>query len=262
MTLDQETGNYDAKVAAVRDKLGGMANWSIKDDNTGGSSTIWNDWFVLTNPHGEDLRFLENQGWLEIEYGPDWDAGSNNWNNQYSWVFPYMSSVFSQTQTCELAISYADSVGFFLYMNQPSNGSIYWGMASINKTWAYDTTSTKESHMAAVYGSSGTPQRNCFTGETTNPDNNLQDRYEIFKAGGMVNPTSVGGYPIVETNIQYSTQFTDSNGDKLPLGTYEVWARDRSGGSTAHYDQIQTGGGSNQYLVLKEHGEDMLMQYI
>lgn len=104
MTFDAAVATtWGGALADLRDKVGGMTNWSIevdkteKYDSTGddnldawrsGTSVEKNGRFVLGMPTGESVEFEyatdQGNGGLRMKYGPDFDAANDTWNQRYS----------------------------------------------------------------------------------------------------------------------------------------------------------------------------------
>ncbi|WBE14023.1 structural protein PB1 [Saline Natrinema sp. J7-1 virus 1] len=107
---------YGEALADLRDKVGGMTNWSIVDDPGGGGTSLGDqgggqsEFFVLQAPNGEQVRIgyagmtpgdqttgdYDNNWGIVVEHGLDWDptggdtSDTDNWNDG-QWIDRYGS---------------------------------------------------------------------------------------------------------------------------------------------------------------------------
>lgn len=295
MTTDTEISTtLGTAYADLRDKVGGMTNWSIKDDSSGGASSLSEgEWFVWTTPTGEDIRFYveedNNHGnagfW--IQYGPDWDATNDTWNDRYS-NDPHNSYHSEGTYSTQATLgpmaggnnltlsdnvlywlAYADAEGFTFYMQREegdgNDGDCAFGFGEVTKTWNYDTASSREADYALLYegdrhqrdGGSGDFSQNieiynrmCASG--TNSNNGY----------GLVNPDSnFSNYPI-KSAVCESSNYTASGGGNTVIGTHDIFLDERSGADTAHRDTVEDGSNNTTHTILKYHEVSMAMKHL
>lgn len=275
MTFDSAVAtDYGTALADLRDKVGGMANWSIKDDSSGGALTLAaGDFFVLTAPSGEDIRFYVDGGngnALKVEYGPSWDATNNAWSDKYpanayqqQGNGPVLLNNTNPTMSDSVTywLEYVDAAGFGFYVERTqgdgNDSDMGIAFAELAKTWDYSTAASRESDYAfywqganydATYGWDPTyaGQRERFNrlGEAGGTGDTHDGR-------GMVNPdANYSNYPYTDSAVA-SNQYKNSADSEAIVGTHDLFIRDESGGDSAHRDTIQDANGNNVYTILK-----------
>lgn len=270
---------YDAAVSTdwisaiqdLRDKVGGMPSWSIKDDSLSGS-----DYFVLTTATGEDIRVRLNKqsNGIGIEYGPDWNTGDSSWDDVYidnvlsgedDAISPHTG--FGEIEDSDAGtywMDYVDDQGFVFYFQREQgdgdDADVALGFAELNKLWDYDTATLRESDYAILTWGyqpelEEVVRRVNYTGEGFGDDT-------IRSGFGLVNPdSSFSNYTYVE-NAVTSGQYTNATDKSAIIGTHRLFIVDESGGDSAHRDTVQDSNGNDIYTILKRNNVSigMLME--
>jgi len=284
MTFDSNISTtWGGALADLRDKVSGMANWTLKKDSSGGATELTDgDWFVLTTPTGEDYRiFLGPAGGtysgVTFEHGPDFDAGTDSWNDRYAndprsqigndgyndemSFAPHNGSGMDPTDTGNYWLEYVDGSGFGFYFERSegdgNDDDVFFGLSQINKTWDYTTADNRESEY--VVGVHGSHYDRDYNNENQRMWTNFMPESSGAQASstqhgfGLTNPdANFGNYPTTDS-VVCSRQYENQDGNQAIIGTHDLWVRDASGGESAHQDTIQDSGGSNLYTILKAH---------
>jgi len=283
MTFDSAIStDFGTFLADLRDKVGGMTNWNIKDDSTGGAASIAaGGWYVLTTPTGEDIRIYHNtngyQG-MQVEYGPDWDATNDGWNDKYpqspenhisgnspNKYIPNSNDHMAETDAVTYWMEYVDGNGFAWYVQREeadgNDADVAGGFSQITELWDYDAAAKRESDYV-WFGS----------GQFVHGGNTFFSR-DYYHAGGeglgsvrspygLVNPdANFSNFPWTD-GIYNSNQYQNASGTAVIIGSTDptVLVRDHSGGDSAHRDTVQDANGNNVYTVLKRNKAKVLMR--
>jgi len=246
----------------LRDKVASMPNWSKVYDSTGGATSGYGGKWAWETPTGEYIEvshFSGSSNAIDFTYGVDYDTTNGGWNDKYDnpsgTVSPSSKKQADESSTVEYWISYADSVGFMVYMVKNDGSSddsdFFTGCAKLAKTWDYDSAAVREGdYVWSLHDSGNNTSRNNITAEGGVAD-------ETYNAKGALNPdTNYNNYPLQETNAVCSNKYTNGNGYSVVIGKHSAWLRDKSGSETAHGDTIQDSGGTNEYIILKARNQN------
>ncbi len=269
MTFDAAVNtDFGTMLADLRDKVSGMTNWSLYEDNTAGGASAYDTSFVFETPTGEYIKVGDNAGALSMEYGSAYDTGTSSWTTQYNnpshkGMMPaeHMSpGNYVETDATKYWLEYVADKGFMLYYTREegdgNDGAVYGGFAKLTKLWDYDAATAEEGDYVSSWA--GYRQGEEYTTEAWNTPangltNNGSDNEHTIHAKGCVNPdANYANYPVAETNVLASTTFENASGREAFIGTHDLWAIDRSGNDSSHLDTI-TIGGVDTYTVLKEY---------
>jgi len=288
MTFDSAVNTtFGEMLADLRDKVAGVTNYSLKDTSAGGgdASVALGEWFVITNPWGEDIRFRfrDTNGYpgLQIEYGPEWDDANDIWSDQYASDFSYFTeniisnsnydAVFMPTENTQVRegdavtywLEYVDS-GFGLYVQREEadgeDGDNLVVMEEVTQLWDYDAAAGRESNMIQIAGG--------YFGDANYVEG--KESYEARMAAsgkrpeqpaeGAVNPDdNFNNYPYHD-GIAHSSRFQNADDYKVPIGKYDLALRERSGGDAAHRDTVQDASGTNVYTIVKRNVVDAALR--
>lgn len=288
MTFDANVSTtWGSAIADIRDKVGGMTNWSIKDDSSGGATSLaQGDYFVLTNAEGEDIRIEvsngnnRGNGGIGAEYGPSWDASGGSWSSRYSndphnkyyngngrystqdTVAPVDPSANTNDVSMSSAgtywLSYADSLGFCFYFQREEgdgqDGDVACGWAEVNQTWDYSTAASTEAEYA-IHWAGCRHERVDYNDRFQSSFN----AWNLMAEGGTENDEGYGNrnpdanfdnYPFKDPWMK-SSQYQNGNNNRPVIGTHDLWLHDRSGSDLNHKDTVTDGGGTTTHTVLK-----------
>lgn len=286
MALDANVSTtWGGALATMRDTVGGMTNWSVKDTSANGGQTPMPDdeWFVLNTDLSEDIRVLtgtgdNTNGGVTFEHGPNWDATNSNWGDRYksdiransnspfdqyenyeNTYAPHSQRSRSMGDTVNLWIAYADSVGFMTYVTRTegdgADNAFVYGISKINKFWGYTTADKRESEYTQIIGSrtyNDGESANIFHSNIMSASNRYPTGNNSYTARGQVNPDgNFDNYPVLEENMVSSAQYRNSDGTDAIIGTHNLWILDRSYDQSAHKDTVQDSGGNDLYEILK-----------
>jgi len=253
--------------ADLRDKVGGMTNWSIAYDSSGGAAEIGqNDVFTLQAPTGEYFRFTfgssEGLPAVAVEVGPDYDAANDSWNDRYSHDHeavvgnngpaPVDRDTGRMSDSVTYHAAYADSVGFAWYLDRQegdgNDNDMAIGAAQINKLWDFSTAAERISNYAML--SLGRGEDNSTYREWgIIPGSSGRTSNDTVRGFGRVNTdANFDNYPVVEETQLAADQYGGS-----VVGEMDLWIDDRSGGSSSHKDTVQDSNGNNIYTLCKAH---------
>ncbi len=272
MTVKQnQTMPYEEVIPWVRDELSSMAGWTVISDSTGGAAT-WSqgDYIAFETGTGEDLKLrkdpnnIYNNGQaLSVEYGPDYDATNDTWNDRYSKdpaqvmnsnqsTVAYSTSEFSQpNDTHRVWLHYDDGLGFYLFVQRDvddgNDGVLEFSMAEINKTWDYTAASARESKYAwRAYGE-------------TYVGNRIDVPYAVAEGGECQNYNPARGrpngdadynnFPLVAENVITSQQYSGTI-----IGTHNLWMEPDAG---TDGDTVQDGSGNVRYHLYQRESSPL-----
>lgn len=281
MTFDGNVATtWGTVFADIRDKIGGMANWSVKKDQSGGAAQLSaGEWFVLTTPTGEDLRigvsdsnvFLhtENDGFA-WEYGPNFDTGSDSWSDQYAndsralqpeSLGPCDYNNLNVGDSVTYWLYYTDAEGFVVYVDRNvgdgRDADFVFGFAKLTKLWDYDTANNREGDYVMLYagrdqGGNSTQHYMNVLGESPDTPSG-----QTIHATGRTNPdANYDNFPLVTQNAVASAQYSGDGDTDTIIGTHDLWTKDVSNNDSAHQDTIQSSGGTDLYTIVKAHYMD------
>jgi len=295
MTFDaQIQADFGTALADLRDKVSGMANWTTKDDTSGGAASLAaGDHVVLTSSTPqEDVKFevtTDVRG-LRIEHGPNWDAANDTWSDRYEYDPAAVTDYYDADATGDYATSftvygkssvdpdfpmamadggsywleYVDGAGFCFYWQREvgdgDDGDLWFGSAKVNRAWDYTTAETREAAWVLGFGDAIHGQRlmHMSASGRTNPDSGEKTYIggtSNYRGHGAVNPDNdFDNYPLTN-NIVSSSQYRTVDGVDVPLGDFDMWLADDSGSATGHKDLIQAADGSDVYTILKRNGQ-------
>lgn len=274
MTFDAAVStDWGTAVAAIRDNVSGMANWSLADTSANGDQTPvpMGEWFVLQTPTGEYIK-LDNPGSggrpaLRAEYGPDWDAANDTWADQYEngtfvndsrYVGIILNSWTGSDNTDAVTywMDYVDGEGFGFYCQREvgdgQDGSFGFSFSKITELWDYDAADQRASDYMATFGG----HRGDDSGSSVDSDNyrTYVDGATLdYGARGVLNADpNFANYPWNDAVIRHK-RIQNADGQAPIIGYVEppMMIHDVSGADTAHRDTVQDSGGANVYTILK-----------
>lgn len=284
MTFDANVvATWGEALAQLRDKLGGMVNWSVKDDSSAGAPQLAEgDWFVVTTALGEDIRVIVNGGAyyggrVQIQHGPNWDAVNNVWADRYAndiftseaddnygakqYYAPRSdSNAIALTDAGTYWLEYVDGAGFaFYFQRQVGDGfdrDFLFGAAELAKTWDYTLAAARESQYSLRLHSTRRDRFNSV--DRVRSWRNFMsampaaESLNTHNGQGMHNPdANYDNYPITD-NVVCSAQYKNGAGNDAIIGTHNLWVNEGSGAETAHKDTVQEAG-VNIYSLMKAH---------
>lgn len=259
--------------ADLRDQISGMANWSIKhDESAGAAAFVGNDYFVCTTPTGEDIKIghekgNENNWGLFCDYGPDWNVTNENWDDQFSdtppdhWsnniLYPVTKDTHCRdTDTVRYWIYTKDSLGFGFYVQREQadgdDGDMALSFSKVTEVWDYDSAVQRESDYLWAYGGSNDGDNN----SREYRDRMGEGGVRVHGAYGMVNPDeNFSNYVWTDAIVEHR-DIQNSSGHYPIIGYVEppILIRDNSGGDIAHRDTVQDSGATDVYTILKRNG--------
>jgi len=273
MTFDSAINtDLQSALADLRDKVGGMTNWTVTNDTAAGAAPGQGDHFVFKTPTGEYIRMLfqsSNEGdnhCINAEYGPDYDTTNDGWTDRYPndpngrglWNNNALYVVDTDanagaTDAVTYWLEYVDGAGFGLYIQREEadgkDSDALIGFNKINKLWDYDAAASRESDYAYAYaGHHGDNNYSAYTCRMAQSASRPHER-----ARGQVNPDdNYDNYPYTE-GIHQSSQYRNTDGRDAIIGTYNMMLYDESGGDAAHRDTVQDSNGNNVYTILKRN---------
>lgn len=263
--------DWGTALADLRDKVGGLTNWAIEKDSSGGATSLAaGDDFVLSNPHGEALRVefssrnqSEGYRWLWLRYGASYDS-ANDAIDHYSRTFntfwrdqgiaPLNADThMNATDAVTYWLEYVDG-GFCMYVQREEgdgdDGDLVFGLADINKLWDYSSAASLESHQIQLMGASNQGDLNVLKTQARMGESGTQP---LAYCQGAVNPdANYNNFPYTE-GIAHSGQYKNAQNDPAIIGDYDLMLRDDSGGDSAHRDTIQDSSGADVYTILKRN---------
>lgn len=295
MTFDADvSATWGGALADLRDNVGGLASWTVKDDSSGGAGALTSgDFIVLTsNTPAEDIKLeCEAQGQVSVEHGPDWNASTDSWDDQFTYDpnstglfygggsgsgqlitgFSSPGQLYPKDRnpdddpllygaTGSYWMEYTDSNGFGMFWQREEadsyDGSTFIGMALINEAWNYTNADNREAQWVLGLASSyQNNQRLIHLSESGRLNQDSEKIPEVssdsYEARGLVNPDTNFNNYPITNNVVASTQYTNIEGNSAIIGDFNTWTGDQSGNETGHRDLIQDSGSNNVYTVLK-----------
>lgn len=281
MTFDAAvSATWGTALAELRDKVSGMANWSLTDDPSGGAAELaTGDSFVLrTSTPSEDIRFeVTAGGGLRIEHGPTYDAAGDAWTDRFSYdpaavedlhnnedytVFPASADgSLGMSDSGTYWLEYVDRGFCFYWQREAGDGDdedCWVGATSVTKAWDYTTAASREAENVLGFGDSRRGEQRLIhmsesgTGET--PNESYRAGNNSYDGRGLVNPDSnLDNYPLTNTIVSSSVYRTSGQEDAV-IGDFDLWFGDISGAETGHKDLIQDGSQTDLYTILKRQG--------
>lgn len=283
MTFDGPISTtWGGALADLRDKVGGMASWSIDDTSANGAATplTSNEWWVWGTATGEDARVgsgLIGQSpdgpELGMERGNTWDAGSSSWSDRFDgdmgnywddqgWdggIAPVQNQNpnISMTDTGQYWLEYVDAAGWGFYFTRNEgdgdDSDVFLGMAELTKLWDYTTATKEESDY--VTGITGNQQQlnnynNTMELKVFMPVQLVGQSGDSVPAQGAPNPDgNLSNFPLLEDNIVASKVYENADNHDAYIGTHTVWF-DPQGGT--HQDTVQDSNSNNLYKILRD----------
>ncbi|WP_049970571.1 hypothetical protein [Haladaptatus cibarius] len=183
--------DYGTMLAGLRDTVGGLTNWTIKDDSSDGAAQLAKgDYFVLTTSDPQEDIYLgveANLGGLVIQHGPSWDAANGQWTDRYQFdpaqtgqnypqyryennqdVHPdehfqllpktkvHSDFPMQMGDSGTYWLSATDEKGFQLYWQREiadgDDGELFVGAGKITRAWDYTAADEREAGWALGYG--------------------------------------------------------------------------------------------------------------
>lgn len=284
MTFDSYiSANWGNALGDLRDKVSGMANWTLQYDGTAGDTVDAGEAFVLGTPAPTEYIFIENvqgEGGLRIQHGDD-AAADGTWNNRYDYDpdavdFGHGENIISNIaprsgiSANNYIPTYPTDDGSYWLEYTPTGFGFYWqreegdgedgecflGLSQVDKTWDYATAQADEAEWVLGMGDScGANFQSIYmslSGQTAQDGTvSRREGNNSYGARGHVNPDNAfDNYPLTN-NIVSSSKFRNVQGEDTVIGSFNTWGADRAGGDTGHRDLIQDDVGTNIYTVLK-----------
>lgn len=286
MTFDAAvSADWGTALAELRDTVGGMTDWAIKDDPTAGATSLsTGDSFVLTSSApAEDLRLeVTGQGGLAIEHGPTWDAAGDSWTDRFAYdpqrvedfhgndpynVFPCADdTALAMDDAGTYWLEYVDRGFAFYWQREVGDGNdedIWLGMCEVTKAWDYTTAASREAQNVLGFGCSNASNQRLIhmseSGTGTSGNESYRAGNNSYDARGLVNPdNNLDNYPLTN-NIVSSSVYRTSSGEDAVIGDFNLWVADISGAETGHKDLIQDGSSTDIYTILKRQGTPSIL---
>ncbi|MBO4248866.1 hypothetical protein IL252_13660 [Halomicrobium sp. IBSBa] len=272
-------------MAALRDKVSGMANWSLEDTSaTGDAESIADgEWFVISTPNGECFRIetLANNydGAIRMEHGPDWDSANSTWADRYAHDVAAETGTddyddpmgyapdnkggknIQEGDSVSYYLDYSDSDGWVFYVDRNvgdgHDEDMAIGMARLAETWDIDAAANRESNYAVLW------HAQCYDRDydDRHPRNwtNFLSAMPGTQSGstqhgrGQVNPDNNYANYTTTDNVVCSGQYKNNAGNDAIIGTHSMWVREESGDDASHEDTIQDDSANNLYKLCKAH---------
>lgn len=291
MTFDtQIQTDFQTALAEIRDKIGGMASWSIELDN-------WqsNGYFVLLNPRNERIVIGSNQveGGSDItgsnvrvmqgHPGQQWDennhrfasiegaqAGDDAENVEGDLGIGY-GNYSNANDPVEYWLQYTDGKGFVGAIRRTAgdgeNGFCWFGHAAISKYWDAHTMATltrplPESMLGGSF-SRGTESQTLAGAWGINSGNHNTQSWGGSNPGtntllghGVLNPDDNRSNYIWQEHVAIVDRRKNTQTGLNPVyGEFDLWIDDGSGDDLSTGDVIQDTNGNDVFMLLNYHGE-------